>query len=301
MSDPALGGAGPDGGDDDGSAAEDTDALVDDLPERIIVVREPLDDDPAAAEAVPEAPAIDLDEVDLRTSAGPPVLDLDDAALLPGPEVAGPALEPPHAVVDDADADAAPPPEPDEPDVVVVDEDRVLPSELDEPEGDLVDESRPSELDKPENDLVDAYDSPGSSLDDTPDDLVGGHDAPTFEAEAEPDVDEPELDEGPPTEAFRWAPDDDDEDGRTALVVPERDEAGPSTLRPTVPEPALVAKKQKEHAAPRTRSRRTLQRMRALLGLVFVVVLSGVGLAAAIGGAVLLIVLVLSRAFGSGS
>ena len=46
-------------------------------------------------------------------------------------------------------------------------------------------------------------------------------------------------------------------------------------------------------------ARRTVSRVRALVGLVLVVVLAGVGLAGAVGVAVLLVVFALSRAFGS--
>jgi hypothetical protein len=42
-----------------------------------------------------------------------------------------------------------------------------------------------------------------------------------------------------------------------------------------------------------------VSRVRAFVGLVLVVILSGVGLAAAIGAAVLLVAFVLKRAFGS--
>lgn len=90
---------------------------------------------------------------------------------------------------------------------------------------------------------------------------------------------------------FRW----EDVDERSA--APRRDEAGPSTLRPKVPEPVLAS-----WTTPSpSRSRRAASQLRALLGLLLVVVLAGVGLAGAIGAAVLLVVLVLSRAFGSGS
>jgi hypothetical protein len=42
-----------------------------------------------------------------------------------------------------------------------------------------------------------------------------------------------------------------------------------------------------------------VSRLRAFVGLLLVVILSGVGLAAAIGGAVLLVAFVVKRAFGS--
>ena len=126
--------------------------------------------------------------------------------------------------------------------------------------------------------------------------------------------DDDEEDGGPPTETFRWPDDDDDLEVASAVAAaplppigaeslrwdpePEarRDETGPGTLRPSVPEPVIAAR---TTSSP-SRSRRTVSRLRSLLGLVFVVLLAGVGLAGAIGAAVLLVVLVLSRAFGSG-
>lgn len=75
--------------------------------------------------------------------------------------------------------------------------------------------------------------------------------------------------------------------------VPERDETGPSALRPKAPEPVLAAR-----TTSPSRARRTVSRVRALVGLVILVVLSGVVLAAATGAAIALITLVLQKAFG---
>ncbi|HUP86201.1 MAG TPA: hypothetical protein VM143_11085 [Acidimicrobiales bacterium] len=74
--------------------------------------------------------------------------------------------------------------------------------------------------------------------------------------------------------------------------VPARDETDPGTLRPTAPEPVLAGTMSPSSA------RRTPSRLRSVLGLVIVVVCSGIALAAGIGAAVALVTLVLQNAFG---
>jgi hypothetical protein len=81
-----------------------------------------------------------------------------------------------------------------------------------------------------------------------------------------------------------------------APTAHERDETDPGALRPKAPEPVIVARSMLP-----SRSRRAVTRLRALIGLIVVVTLAGVGLAAAIGTAVALIAFALSRAFGGGS
>ena len=71
-----------------------------------------------------------------------------------------------------------------------------------------------------------------------------------------------------------------------------RDETDPGALRPSAPESVSI------HRMP-SRSKRVLGRIRALIGLLIVVALTGIGVAAAIGVAVLAIVFVLRQAFGS--
>jgi hypothetical protein len=107
--------------------------------------------------------------------------------------------------------------------------------------------------------------------------------------------------EGPPTAAVDitavlQAEDDEGPDeaapARTATARPERDETGPGALRPSAPEPVSI------HRGP-SRSRQVVSRLRAFVGLLLVVALSGVGVAAAIGAAVLVVAFVVKRAFGS--
>ena len=77
-----------------------------------------------------------------------------------------------------------------------------------------------------------------------------------------------------PAEALREAPDDEPTVATPVrhpepAPIPRRDETGPGTLRPKAPEPVIAAR---TTVGP-SMTRRTVSRLRALLGLVFVVVL----------------------------
>ena len=242
---------------------------VADLPERIIVVREP----PAG-----------IDDDGLPPTGAMPRIDVD------APEDPDVFQAEPDALARTAAAAAAP---------ADVDASDAAPS-IDLDEVDLRAGGATGEVDEDEPTMAHAMDL---ELDlDDPDDL---------EDDAEADADGPgsyaategrhraELDAMVAQVAASQVTDDEDDRGwRTpaAAPTPGRDETGPGTLRPKVPEPVVAVR---PRATP-SRGGRTVSSMRALMGLAVVVVLAGVGLAGAIGAAVLLIVLVLSRAFGSG-
>ena len=259
----------------------------DELPERIIVVREPIDADPDAAaaelEALAAAAAAAVAEPD-EDVADEPLVEIDATlgARTPdyGRERAETGGEP--VATDDVSPEAA----------IDLDEVDLRFEEPAAPEPAAVEVDLTAIADEVEIEEM-APDVEVEADDEDDDELLLAeltHDL------AEED-DDPLGDAGPPTAPFRWEP---EEEPPTMAAPPDatrprRDETGPGTLRPEVPEPVIVAR-----STSPSRSRRAVRRVRALLGLVFVVVLSGVGLAAAIGAAILLVVLALSRAFGSG-
>lgn len=323
----------------------------DELPERIIVVREPA----VAAGGVDEGdesdagpgPAIDLDEVDLRfEDVEPEPVDVDLTGV-PDPPTSS-FVWPGNDSGDDSGDDGDPP----------TGTDLVGDASL-EGGGEDDDDDPPMAHDSPgdgpaESDGDDGGDGdpetrdasigsagtgPASADGDplTETDIVGGasigegdedDDPPTAnnlvghgttgEGGGPASEDNPLAEDAASAAPFRWR----DEEQPTVAAMPAavspnatraphpsprpagsqtrpgRDETDPGTLRPKVPESVIAAR---TISSMPSRSRRAIRRVRALIGLVLVVLLSGVGLAAAIGAAVLLVVFALSRAFGSGS
>lgn len=88
---------------------------------------------------------------------------------------------------------------------------------------------------------------------------------------------------------------EDDED------EPERDETGSGALRPLAPEPVVVEARRGRSARPSSApslARRTWTKLRAASGLLVLVVVTGVALAAIIGLAVLAVAFALRKAVG---
>jgi hypothetical protein len=87
---------------------------------------------------------------------------------------------------------------------------------------------------------------------------------------------------------------EDDED------EPKRDETGSGALRPLAPEPVVEARRGRRARPPSAPSlaRRAWMKLRAASGLLVLVVVTGVGLAAIIGLAVLAVAFALRQAVG---
>lgn len=87
---------------------------------------------------------------------------------------------------------------------------------------------------------------------------------------------------------------EDDED------EPERDEAGSGALRPLAPEPVVEARRGRTGRPPSSPSlaRRAWTKLRAASGLLVLVVVTGIGLAAIIGLTVLAVAYALRQAVG---
>jgi len=118
----------------------------------------------------------------------------------------------------------------------------------------------------------------------------------TFETEV---IDDPEttVEDLPAPAPFAVAQ---AESGPAAAAVAARDETGPGTLRPMVPEPVSEARRARPAPGPGASSGAgwAWEKLRAASGLLVLVVVAGVGLAAAIGLLVFGIAFALRRAAG---